>query len=206
MQHKSSKRIYDYWNKVRDGRFAPNRFEIEPVMISDLLPDVFILECGNSSTYRFRLAGTRLCEALGHELRGRNLLDYWNADDREAVRNLLHNVAKDGAGAVMEFTCRNGDREYAAFEMVVLPLVHTGQTVSRMLGSVGALKQPYWIGSIELRQLSLTSFDLVWPDRQPAQLIALEEPPVPADRQTQSAQGVRPHLRVLEGGLSTRSD
>ena len=206
MQHKSSKRIYDYWNDVRDGRFAPNRFEIEPVMISDLLPDVFILERGDSSSYRFRLAGTRLCEALGHELRGRNLLDYWNAEDLEAVRNLLHNVAKDGAGAVMEFTCANGDREQAAFEMIVLPLVHTGQTVSRMLGSVGALNQPYWLGSIESRQLNLTSFDLVWPDRQPTRSIALAEPPSPADPQTRTAPGERPHLRVLEGGLSTRSD
>ncbi len=206
MQHKSSKRIYDYWNMVRDGRFAPNRFEIEPVMISDLLPDVFILECGDSSTYRFRLAGTRLCEAMGHELRGRNLLDYWNTFDREAVQTLLHNVAKDGAGAIMEFTCSNGDREHAAFEMIVLPLVHSGQTISRMLGSVGALKQPYWLGSIELRQLNLTSFDLIWPDRRPAQPLALAEPRVLSDRKTQSVQRGRPHLRVLEGGLSTRSD
>lgn len=206
MQHKSSKRIYDYWNMVRDGRFAPNRFEIEPVMISDLLPDVFILECGNLSTYRFRLAGTRLCEAMGHELRGRNLLDYWNTFDREAVQTLLHNVAKDGAGAIMEFTCKYGDREPAAFEMIVLPLVHSGQTITRMLGSVGALKQPYWLGSIELRQLNLTSFDLIWPDTRPAQPLALAEPSILADRPTPSVQRGRPHLRVLEGGLSTRSD
>jgi len=206
MQHKSSKQIYDYWNMVRDGRFAPNRFEIEPVMISHLLPDVFILECADQSTYRFRLAGTRLCEALGHELRGRNLLDYWNADDREAVQNLLHNVAKDGAGAVMEFTCRNGDRELAAFEMLVLPLVHTAQKVTRMLGSVGALKEPYWLGSIELVELGLTTFDLIWPDMQPTQPLAPVEPALPAGRQTQSVQGARPRLRVFEGGLSTRSD
>lgn len=206
MQHNSSKQIYSYWNKVRDGRIAPNRFEIEPVMISDLLPDVFILEFGNSSIYRFRLAGTRLCENLGHELRGRNLLDYWNLNDREAVQNLLHNVEKDGAGAILEFTCKYGDREDATFEMTILPLVHNGQTVTRMLGSVGALYHPYWLGSIELHKLDLTSFDLIWPDRKPAQPLALVEPHVPADQQTRPIRDGRPKLRVLEGGLSASPD
>lgn len=206
MQHNSSKKIYDYWDRVRDGRFAPSRFEIEPVMISDLLPDVFILECADSSSYRFRLAGTRLCEILGHELRSRNLLDYWNVDDRQAVQNLLHNVTKDGAGAIVEFSCQNGDREQAAFEMILLPLVHNGQTVTRMLGSVGALEHPYWLGSIELQRLNLTSFDLIWPDMRPTQPLALVEQPVAAEQQTQTMRDGRPRLRVLEGGLSTSSD
>ena len=106
----------------------------------------------------------------------------------------------------MDFTCGNGDREQASFEMIVLPLVHTGQKVSRMLGSVGAHNRPYWLGSIELGRLKLASFDLVWPGRQPAQPIALVEPSAPAERPTPSTPGERPNLRVLEGGLSTRSD
>jgi len=206
MQHNSSKKIYEYWNEVRDGRIAPNRLEIEPAKIADVLLDVFILECHDISTYRFRLAGTRLCTALGHELRGRNLLDYWSGDDREAVQNLLHNVAKDGAGAVMEFTCSNGDRERAVFEMIVLPLVHNGRTVNRILGSVGALNLPYWLGSVELSQLHLTSFDLLWPNIQPAQPVALVETAVQADPNTPTVTDGRRRFHVVEGGLSTRSD
>ena len=206
MQHKSSKKIYEYWNKVRDGRFAPNRFEIEPARITDILPDVFILECHDSSIYRFRLAGTRLCTALGHELRGHNLLDYWAGDDREAVHTLLHNVAEDGAGAVIEFTCSNGERERAAFEMMLLPLVHNGRQVCRMLGSVGALNLPYWLGSVELNQLNLTSFKLLWPNMQPGQTAAVVEPDVLVDAKTLTSADKRRRFHVVEGGLSTRSE
>jgi len=138
MQHKSSNQLLTYWDTVRNGRFAPNRFEIEPAQISDILADVFILECADNSTYNIRLAGTRICSSLGHELRNRNLLDYFTGDDRQAVQNLLHNVIKDGAGAVMEFECTNGDRESAVFEMLVLPLMHSDQKGSWLYGLADA--------------------------------------------------------------------
>ena len=207
MQHKSSNQLLKYWDTVRNGRFAPNRFEIEPAKIAGILPDVFILECADISTYRFRLAGTRVCTSLDHELRGCNLLDYFSGDDRQAVQNLLHNVIKDGAGAVMEFECTNGDRERAVFEMLMLPIMHSDQTVSRILGSIAALTQPYWIGTIELRQLKLMSFDLIWPNGVVTSTETLEPPVLLHETQARTAgDDARRRFRVLEGGLSNRTD
>jgi hypothetical protein len=206
MKHKSNNQLFEHWNSLRDGRFAPNRFEIEPVTLAEILADVFILECPDISTYRFRLAGTRICTLLGHEMRGNNLLDYWTGDDREAVHNLLHNVASDGAGALIEFECTNEDRESAVFEMLVLPLVHTGETVNRMLGSIGALTQPYWTGTVEIRQMKLMSFNLIWPDMRPSLPPVHAQPPVFAETQSQIAGDARRRFRVLEGGLSRRTD
>lgn len=207
MQHKSSNQLLNYWDTVRNGRFAPNRFEIEPARISAILPDVFILECVDVSTYRFRLAGTRICTSLGHELRNGNLLDYFSGDDTQAVQNLLHNVVKDGAGAVMEFECANGDRERAVFEMLVLPLLHSDQKVSRILGSIAPLTHPYWLGTIELRQLKLMSFDLIWPNGLVTATEIPEEPPVLRDTTPAKIVGDgRRRFRVLEGGLSNRNN
>jgi len=197
MQHKTSNQLMEYWDTVRNGRFAPNRFEIEPAKISDVLSDVFILECADISTYKFRLAGTRICTSLGHEMRGSNLLDYFTGDDKQAVQNLLHNVITDGAGAVMEFACTNGDREHAVFELLVLPLMHSDQKVSRVLGSIAALTKPYWIGTIELRQLKLMSFDLIWPNGVITPVESLD-PPVLLN--TVPAGDPRRRFRVLEGG------
>lgn len=201
MKHKSSNELFEYWNSVRDGRFAPNRFEIEPMKLAGVLPDVFILECPDISTYRFRLAGTRICSSVGHEMRGNNLLDYWTGDDKEAVHNLLHNVASDGAGVLIEFECTNADRERAVFEMLVLPLVHTGENVNRMLGSISTITRPYWTGTIELRHLKLMSFNLIWPEMRPALPVEPEQPVVLAEVQKQMHGDARRRFRVLEGGL-----
>ena len=202
MQHKSSNQLLMYWDTVRNGRFAPNRFEIEPAKITDILADVFILECADNSTYSFRLAGTRICRSLGHELRSRNLLDYFTGDDKQAVQNLLHNVIKDGAGAAMEIECINGDRERAVFEMLVLPLLHSDQKVSRVLGSMAALTQPYWIGTVELRHLKLMSFDLIWPNGVVSPVKKMEPPVLLEETRAGNA---RQRFRVLEGGLSNRA-
>ena len=197
MQHTSTKRLYEYWDHLRDGRLAPNRFEIEPSMLADILPDIFILECNDTSTYRFRLAGTRICTALGHELRRQNLLDYWHSRDREGLQNLLQTVASDGAGILVEFFGSNVDtREQAHFEMLILPLLHTNNTVSRMLGSISPITHNHWAGIQELRTLTLGTFEIIWPDAQPQAVLIGDG--------IASASDARSHLRVLEGGLSTR--
>ena len=206
MQHASSKRLFEYWNTVRNGRLAPDRFEIEPVDLADVLPDVFILECPDISTYRFRLAGTRICTALGHELRGSNLLDYWTGEEREAIHSLLHNVAKDGAGACMKFEGINADRERAVFEMLVLPLLHKCRAVNRMFGTIATLTRPYWTGTVELRRWKLTDFDLIWPDKTHPVTAGLEQVAVLADTKRNFAGEPGRRFRVLEGGLSRRSE
>ncbi len=47
-----------------------------------VLAETFMLERTDPATYRYRLAGTRLCEIFGSELRDTNLLDGWSASDR----------------------------------------------------------------------------------------------------------------------------
>ena len=206
MQHQTSNHLFKYWDKVRNGRFAPNRFEIEPSQISDILPDVFILECPDNATFRFRLAGTRICNAMGHEMRGVNLLDYWTPAEREAVQNLLHNVAQDGAGAVIEFQCNNANKDVVKFELLVLPLVHSGEKVTRMVGSMCAFEHPYWLGTTQLSQPKLSSFNLVWPDLAP-NISHKEITPTPVINTTpQMAEDARRRFRVVEGGLSRQSD
>ncbi|MDA7945876.1 MAG: PAS domain-containing protein [Hyphomicrobiaceae bacterium] len=206
MEHTSTKRLYEYWDQVRNGRFAPNRFEIEPARLADILPDIFILECQNDLSYRFRLAGTRICNVLGHELRQQNLLDYWDSTDREGVQSLLHTAKTDGAGVVAEFTGKStNSAEQADFEMLVLPLVHTDNAVNRMLGSIAPLTHHYWAGTQEIRHLTLTTFEFVWPDTRPPSPLS-SEPPVLLNEKTPSAAELRSRFRVLEGGLSRQQD
>jgi hypothetical protein len=97
MQQPTSRQLYAYWDRVRNGRVAPRRFEIEPAKIAALLPETFIAECAGMLGYRFRLAGTKICEQFGRELRGADLLSLWDTDDRDAVASLLRNVLTDAA-------------------------------------------------------------------------------------------------------------
>jgi len=65
MQQPTSRQLYAYWDGIRNGRIAPRRFEIEPARIASLLPETFIAECTGLLGFRFRLAGTKICEHFG---------------------------------------------------------------------------------------------------------------------------------------------
>ena len=61
-------------------------FEVEPAKIAALLPETFIAEGAGLLGCRFRLAGTKICEQFGRELRGADLLGLWQ--DTIATRSL----------------------------------------------------------------------------------------------------------------------
>ena len=44
MKQNGSINLFQYWNRLRNGRPAPKRTEIEPADIKSLLADTFILE------------------------------------------------------------------------------------------------------------------------------------------------------------------
>jgi len=206
MRLRTSRCLFDYWNGVRGGRLAPQRFEIEPSSISELLPETFILDCDNVSSYRFRLAGTRICEQLGREFRGANLLDFWSADDREALDSLLNGIISDGSVGVVSFEAVADEERSARFEMTLMPLIHSSRSVNRMLGSITAVEPPYWLGSVPIHHQFINQVDVVFPGGQPyfLQDEDIAEAPVFAHGGGYTVAGdSRRKFRVFEGGRSS---
>jgi len=202
MKQTSSLWLFTYWNTLRNGRKAPNRFEIEPVRIGPLLPETFILEANSDNRFRFRLAGTRICDTYGLELKGMDFLTLWrNQEDREALESLLLTVREDGSVGVLELTALNEYGESCRFEVILLPLTHAGGRINRIMGILAPLEDPYWLGSKRITEQSLDDLDLVWPDTTPSFAIAAQQ-----DHNSVGAEMGRivssngRLFRVLEGG------
>ncbi len=191
--------LYRYWNRLRGSGPAPRRDRVEPSEIRQILGDVFILEPVDRRTYRFRLAGTRLCATYGSELTGQNFLDLWNRADRESLTTLLAAVADDAAAAVIGITADTSAGRTGAFETVLLPLAHKGPGY-RILGSMAALERPFWLGIDPVQRQQTTSLRLIWPSA------AAPLPPARAARslpaplaKTAMQRGTR-QFTVVEGG------
>jgi len=203
MQQRTSRLLYHYWDDVRGGRKAPQRFEIEPSNIAALLAETFIIDCSRTASFRFRLAGTRICEYLGRELRGADLLDFWQGDDREAVEGLLHGIVMDGSAGVVSFDAIAETGRHARFEMTLLPLIHSSTRINRILGNITAIDPPYWLGSVTIQNYRLARLDVVFPDRQPQFL--KESGPQSLFEQAggyRIAGDAERKFRVFEGGRS----
>ncbi|MBS0242641.1 MAG: PAS domain-containing protein [Proteobacteria bacterium] len=202
MKQPTSQILYNYWDSVRGERLAPTRFEIEPSRMAKILSETFILERSEAGRYPFRLAGTRLCEHFGHELRNRDFLDLFG-DEAHVVSGALEAVTFEGAGLLMEFEAWTADGRSAVFETLVLPLLHPAHDVTRYLGSVSAIEPPAWLGAEPLLDLMLTAHHLLWPSGEPI------SPPSNDDRQSPFVPELaaarivrfnRRQFRILDGG------
>jgi hypothetical protein len=189
----TSRQLYAYWNRVRNGRAAPRRFEIEPARIAPLLPETFIAECEGPFSYRFRLAGTRICEQFGRELRGADLLGLFEAKDRHVFSSLLRHVISDAAVGQLLFAADSDANRRASFELLVMPLIHTGTAINRLLGAISAIEPPFWLGSAPLIRLELADMHLIWPDGDP-------RPASSAGAATPAKPVGGKRFRVFEGG------
>ena len=207
MGQTTSRMLFDYWNTLRGRRAAPERFEIEPAKIASLLPETFIIECGGLLSYRFRLAGTRICEQFGRELRGLDFTQLWNPSDREAVGNLLHSIVTESAIGAMTFDGMTREDCAAPFELLLLPLVHAGTRVNRIMGCITAIDPPYWLGTQPLIRLAVRSIDLDWVGAHAgANHRAAPAPSNIGGRQATAPGDSKRRFRVFDGGLSDRTD
>lgn len=210
MQHDSTNALFQYWNRLRDGRPAPRRAEIEPADIKTLLADTFILEADSRGEAVFRLAGTRMCAIYGRELKGFSFPSIWRNKDHRMLGRLLNGVFADRTLATLDYQGVSSQGRTANFEMLLLPL-EAGTESARCLGISTVSQYIYWLGADPIIDAEIVGVRVVDPDREPLFLknrpaVSLSPastpglaPALPADTAA-SARRVR-HLMVFDGGV-----
>lgn len=207
MKHGASRELYEYWNRLRGSDPAPQRSAIEPSDLRRILPDTFILEVADRERFVVRLAGTRVCAIFCRELKGTNLLDLWQAEDRSAMATLAAAVTEDGAAAVVTTDARTDRNHDVACELTLLPLRHGGPTFDRILGCLAVLERPYWLGTEPVVRQTITSLRLIWPEETPHLLRRSTDAPRSAASAPTAPLAIaahksrrRGHLFVVDGG------
>ena len=208
MKHSGSVDLFQYWDRLRAGRAAPRRTEIEPADIKSLLADTFILEQDARGEAIFRLAGTRLCAIFGRELKGYSFPSLWRSKDHRLVARLADSAFHTGNVVVVTFQGVSAQQRRNAFELLLLPLDGMDES-PRTLGIATAAAKPFWLGADPLTECAVDTIRIVDPDREPLFLknrpavavpsivpsaAALTEGPL-----THSGRRIR-HLVVLDGG------
>lgn len=146
MKHPASRELFAYWQELRGRRPAPERAEIEPSAIRQILGEAFILALDHGAGYPFRLAGTRICALFGRELKGESFVRLWDAESQRTIVELLGILADEWVGTVAGVAARDGNGEAVDLELLLLPLSATRPNLQRTIGILAPLKVPPWIG------------------------------------------------------------
>jgi hypothetical protein len=205
MTQRTVQTLFNYWDTVRGGRIAPRRLEIEPSRIAGILAETFMLERVNGGDWTFRLAGTRLCELFGYELRGTSFLGGWTQEDRLLLERQMAAVCSEGAVAHLAIEAGIDARHRIELEAVLLPLLHTGNTIGRVIGAMSPTLQPHWLDKGRLTSRRLLRHELVRLDsrREGTQPGSPRQTPfLPTLGGLRVVKSDRRQFRVLEGGLA----
>lgn len=206
MNQDKSIALFRYWNRLRGGRPAPRRTEIEPAQIKSVLADTFILERDMRGKAIFRLAGTRACSIYGYELRSLSFTSLWREKDQRLIDRLCRDVFGANAVVVLAFRGISRSGRSNPFEMIVLPL-DSGDASPRCIGAVSAVGRPFWLGADPVVDAAIENARIVDPDREPVHRAAIEAPTLSPSELAGGAEEEKPpgtrrirHLVVHDGG------
>jgi hypothetical protein len=154
MKHPSTREFFAYWNEKRGDARAPDRSEIEPGAVRQLLGDTFVLSYDAAAGYPFRVAGTRVCALLGCDLKNRSFSTLFAPDARREIENIIAVVAEEALPAIAGITATTQDGSPAHLELLLLPFNARANAPLSLTG----LLAPFESGPRLLRDLKLTSW------------------------------------------------
>jgi len=165
MKHPSTREFFAYWDEKRGGARAPDRSEIEPGAVRELLGDIFVLSYDAASGYPFRVAGTRVCALLGRDLKDRSFSALFAPDTRREIEEIITVVSEEMLAAVAGITATSEDGSPTHLELLLLPFNARAHAPISLTG----LLAPFESQPSLLRDFKLTSWRYF--DQPPQKLV-----------------------------------
>jgi hypothetical protein len=140
MKHPSSREFFAYWDGKRGPARAPDRSEIEPGAVRELLGDIFVLSFDPPGGYPFRVAGTRVCALLGCDQKGQSFSALFKPQSRREIEDIIGIVAEEMLAAVAGISAITDDGSVAHLELLLLPFnnrAHTPLSLTGLLVPLG---------------------------------------------------------------------
>jgi len=144
-------RLYAYWEAKRRGRRMPTRADIDPLDFTRMVGRISMVDvlgdAASPTSFRFRLAATPICRALGYEMTGRSLEEMPDPATRAFVTYNYVEVARSATPLAISGAVRLDGRDWTG-ECLILPLSLREERVERLLV---ARDVSVWEGSHPMR-------------------------------------------------------
>ena len=154
MKHPSSRQFFAYWDAKRGHARAPDRGEIEPGAVRELLGDIFVLGYENEAGFPFRVAGTRVCALLGGDVKDTSFSALFAEESRREIEDVVTYVAEEMLAAIAGITATSQDGKPAHLELLLLPFNNRAHAPMSLTGVLAPFESD--LGT--LRDFKVTSW------------------------------------------------
>ena len=202
LRHVRTQQLFEYWTSLRAGRSAPYKSEVTAQGLGrSLAGNVFIMEKMGDGALRYRLAGSRLYDYFGLELRGMSGPTIMETSSRMQFRSLVDDCLAGPEIGVVWGAAEAEAGNRVNFELMLAPLRSDFDQLNRLLGCVFALDRheadlAAAPRRCKIERVTTYSFDAEAPmQRRDGPLPGFAEAATPF-------QHDGPGLRAIDGGAS----
>lgn len=158
MKHPSTRELYTYWDKQRDGAPAPDRSALEPGPIRHLIGDTFVIGCDQATRFPLRVAGTRVCALAGRDLKGQDFLSLFAQASRRQIEDFVSIATEESLATVAGLTAFTDTLSPVYLELLLLPFAASVLAPPSVMGSLVPLTVPAELEHSSLHDFSLTTW------------------------------------------------
>jgi hypothetical protein len=150
VSHQTIIDVYGYWDGLRGAADAPLKSQIQPSTLGQMLTSLFILEIAGDGIVTFRLAGSRICDLFGHDLRDESFSDLFGDDHAGDIESTLIGAMRHAIPALINATGYSTAGHQASFEIIVMPLRSEDGSCERLLGAIAPSAAASWLEVVPL--------------------------------------------------------
>jgi hypothetical protein len=162
MKHPSNRDFFAYWDGKRGDARAPDRCDIEPSAVRELLGDIFVLSYDHDAGFPFRVAGTRVCALLGRDVKDKSFSSLFGPESRGEINDIITYVCEEMLPAIAGITAVSESGATAHLELLLLPFNNRAHAPVSMTG----LLAPFESDLTGLGDFKLTSWRYLHPPPQ----------------------------------------
>ncbi len=137
LHHRCHDELFEYWDKIRDGRIFPHESEIDPEEINDIWDYCFLISLDDVVRrlgYRYSYMGKKLVEAFGDDANNPDLALKLLSSSHVPSLEKMNEVFEQKHPVMDEGEFVNKHHMSVRYRTCIVPLGYDDGTVSHLFG------------------------------------------------------------------------
>lgn len=172
--HPSSRALFRFWEQMRAENSAPRRDELDLTRVKRLVPHLLIAAYDRANgTYRYRLAGTGVCEIFRREVTGQDMLADWDSFETNVAIRFLSGVVHNQQPCLIRFRMLTDLGQTIGAELVGLPILAMDGAI-HVFGGLFPFRDVNTLGYSRITNIELSGARSIWTEHLPGDALAAQ--------------------------------
>lgn len=161
--HPGSRTLFRHWEMCRAENACPTREDFTFGPIQNVMPDMVVIERDYlRNSFKFRLAGSRVCNLYVRNLTGANVLSGWDNFESDVISRHLMTVINQKQPAVLRMRLTTDHQQVVAVELLALPVLAGPNQRVQIIGGIFPFRESHTLGHSQIASQELVSGRVIW--------------------------------------------